>query len=378
MLATAALRAATVLVLAIISTGAARATDYYAAYGALPVGSCTDPAAPCDLAHAMFVSTGPDIRIHIAPSPSVYSPQFTDGSKSMTLIGAGRDATSIGASSSVPNCAITVTTGSVTLQDLKLAPGTGCCSRGVCMTVPDGATAGLALNRVAVQPGGGSRGIDAVTMGSGSANIAIIDSVFSGNADGAIVLTGNGNLQIDRTSLINNWGNSFTTAPLQVSGVVTTSVRNSTFSGNFVDGGVGGISHASTGLLTLSHVTLAGNSGTALSGNVASIDHTIIEGVCQVGGVLGGGYSIESPGSTCGLAGSSLSAVTAAALALGPLADNGGLTPTMLPQAGSVAIDIGGSPCAPVDQRNLPRIPPCDAGAVEVSELLFESGFEGS
>jgi CSLREA domain-containing protein len=54
---------------------------------------------------------------------------------------------------------------------------------------------------------------------------------------------------------------------------------------------------------------------------------------------------------------------------LGPLADNGGPTPTMLPGPGSVAINaLAGAPCPGTDQRGLPRpqVGACDAGAVEI------------
>jgi hypothetical protein len=52
---------------------------------------------------------------------------------------------------------------------------------------------------------------------------------------------------------------------------------------------------------------------------------------------------------------------------LGTLMNNGGPTRTELPNAGSLAIGLGGS-CPAVDQRGLFRTPvgPCDAGAVEV------------
>jgi CSLREA domain-containing protein len=54
---------------------------------------------------------------------------------------------------------------------------------------------------------------------------------------------------------------------------------------------------------------------------------------------------------------------------LGPLGANGGLTPTLLPGAGSAAVDaLVGVPCPGTDQRGLgrPRFGGCDAGAVEV------------
>jgi CSLREA domain-containing protein len=54
---------------------------------------------------------------------------------------------------------------------------------------------------------------------------------------------------------------------------------------------------------------------------------------------------------------------------LGPLGANGGPTPTLLPGAGSAAVDaLVGVPCPGTDQRGLPRprFGGCDAGAVEV------------
>ena len=54
---------------------------------------------------------------------------------------------------------------------------------------------------------------------------------------------------------------------------------------------------------------------------------------------------------------------------LGPLTANGGPTLTLLPGAGSVAIDaLAGVPCPATDQRGLPRprLGGCDAGSVEV------------
>ena len=50
---------------------------------------------------------------------------------------------------------------------------------------------------------------------------------------------------------------------------------------------------------------------------------------------------------------------------LGALGDNGGATPTIVPTAGSPALQ-NGSGCAPTDQRGNPRGEPCTIGAVEV------------
>ncbi len=51
---------------------------------------------------------------------------------------------------------------------------------------------------------------------------------------------------------------------------------------------------------------------------------------------------------------------------LGPLADNGGATETMLPAAASPARRLGTGSCPAVDQRGVARATPCTAGAVEV------------
>lgn len=74
--------------------------------------------------------------------------------------------------------------------------------------------------------------------------------------------------------------------------------------------------------------------------------------------------------------------VTTAALALQPLADNGGPTRTQLPGASSVAVDTGGAvDCSAADQRGYLRIDDdCDVGAIERGALppgpLFGDGFE--
>jgi hypothetical protein len=123
----------------------------------------------------------------------------------------------------------------------------------------------------------------------------------------------------------------------------------------------------------LVNLTLAGNSGMAISANVASIDHVIIEGVCAIGG----DYSVESPGHTYSLSVTSFDDVSAQDLALGNLADNGGFTQTLMPQPTSVAIGIGGPGCEPVDQRNFVRTGPCDTGAVQANpDVIFRSSFD--
>jgi hypothetical protein len=113
---------------------------------------------------------------------------------------------------------------------------------------------------------------------------------------------------------------------------------------------------------------------------------SLIGGDCS-GGVILGGYSIESPGDTCGFDhGTDQVNVSADDLKLGPLADNGGPTMTHALEAGSVAIDVileddcvdAEGELLAADQRGEPRFvglpfgpfepvgDGCDVGAFEV------------
>jgi hypothetical protein len=364
----------------------AHATDYYVAYDGISSGTCTDPAQPCTLGYALGVTSGTDVRLHLGPTPSnsVYLLQKAVlPGDSFTMIGAGSTASVVDVLNGSPgNCALGLTSGTIVLQDIEMGRGSGCCARDVCVNAADGDSAHVKLVRTTINAGtDGGRGIDITTTGTGTASLDVVDSSIQNNGDGGIVFAGNGSINIDRSLFYHDYNDtSYATAPLQVSGSATTSVTNSTFTVNYVNGTTGGISHASSGLLTLDNVTLSGNTGYAISANVASIAHSIIQGACAVGGVLNGGYSVESPGNTCALAGTSQVNVTSPALALGALADNGGATQTLMPQPGSAAIGIGGAGCTAVDQRDYIRVTACDAGAVQADstlpDVVFADGFD--
>jgi hypothetical protein len=365
------------------------ATDYYAAYGAPPTDPCTDPEAPCDLGYAISSASGPDIRIHIAASPSHYPPQHVDGTVSMTLIGAGSLQTTIGSGGyDGPDCAITLATATVVLEDLALGNDlpTGV---GVCLVVPDGGSGSVSLFRtnVAMPPEGSGIGVS--TTGTGTATVHVVDSVLTQNGGGGIVFGGNGSINVERSLFYHNDSylpaDQFTyNSPIDVYGTVTTTVTNSTFTLNLVYGVgavVGGI--RTNGTLILNNDTFSGNYGWAVSAGVASIMHTMIDGGCfALAGVYSGDYSVESPGNTCSLSGTSLINVSNSSLALTALADNGGFTQTLLPQPASVAIGLGGPGCEQVDQRDFVRTTACDAGAVQADatppDKIFDSGFEGT
>jgi CSLREA domain-containing protein len=129
---------------------------------------------------------------------------------------------------------------------------------------------------------------------------------------------------------------------------------------------------------TLEFVTLAGNSATTeadgiyvRSVNAAVLHDTIVAntaaGNCS-GPLVSAGYNLDS-GTSCGLSGAGDLANTDPTL--GPLADNGGPTPTMALLKGSPAIDAADPHCTvKVDQRGVtrPQGPRCDIGAFELEQ----------
>jgi len=111
-----------------------------------------------------------------------------------------------------------------------------------------------------------------------------------------------------------------------------------------------------------------------------TIANSILVGTCAHVSPLAFVRDIESPGNTCNLNGTSTANVSAATLALGPLANNGGLTMTRKPLAGSFAIGkIPAFFCAKFDQRTFVRTAPCDIGSIEsdgLDDILFREGFQ--
>ena len=185
------------------------------------------------------------------------------------------------------------------------------------------------------------------------------------------------------------------------------SIENSTFAGNSIvveaTGLPGGARGAAIGwsstiddsVLILQHVTVVapitlpiGTSGSAIGGYAAAADfslrlyNSILRGSCSfpAGSIDFAVGNLESAGNTCGLS-TDLNTVSvgSTALALGSLADHGGLTPTYLPAAGSAAIDAGNAVfCLETDQRGYPRPlgAGCDIGATETGDVIFANGYE--
>lgn len=180
-------------------------------------------------------------------------------------------------------------------------------------------------------------------------------------------------------------------------------VSRSTFSGNTSLRG-GTITHSAGDLSLRSNTVVAptivqaGTLGTALrileTDAAAQLDlrNNLLRGTCSfanIGVQLDTSYAnVESPGHGCRLDTAPLAAgnqldVAQSALNLGPLADNGGPTPTYLPAAPSVLLDAGRArDCSLRDQRGFERADGnCDIGAVEATAVapeptIFVDGFE--
>jgi uncharacterized delta-60 repeat protein len=168
----------------------------------------------------------------------------------------------------------------------------------------------------------------------------------------------------------NDWGGWATGGPgyggAIFNGSNTLSLLNVTLAANSVQGGA----DAYSGVAPASGASLALAAGTVtLTNSIISC----LPGQTNVYGTVGdGGHNISSDASAAFTAEGSSNSVDPT---LGPLADNGGATPTMALLPGSPALDSGDDLAAPpTDQRGVGR--PCgahsDIGAVEqiVSEPL--------
>jgi CSLREA domain-containing protein len=231
---------------------------------------------------------------------------------------------------------------------------------------------------------GGQRG--AVRTATSFTKLEIRDSAIAGNentaAGGALVLLNDAvGFPVAVTGSTINGNVAPSGGGIHVDEGVATTLENSTISGNTASGadGGGGIltdpaSGNPQGTASLTNVTVTANSapsgaGGGLRNNGAiTVKNTIVSGNnggnCSGGGAISEqGNNLEN-GTSCGLN------VTANPQ-LGPLAGNGGVTPTHAISANSPAADAGAD-CPPpdTDQRGVSRPvgAACDIGAYEFVE----------
>jgi hypothetical protein len=257
---------------------------------------------------------------------------------------------------------------------------------------------------------------------NGSAMLVISDSTFSANSaeatsvgdnlaassDGGAVFSGSNDVSITGSTFNDNHataraaGNTGATASSDGGAIFNGSnaltISNSTLSANSADANADSPNASSFGGALFNGSTALTLLNDTISDNRASAGGSFAEGEAIFNGssttsvantiVAGSGNAacfgvVPAPPSSHNLA-SDMSCnftaagdqqnVTAAMLKLGPLQDNGGPTPTMLPGAGSIAIDAGDDticaapPVNSLDQRGHARPfgTHCDVGAVEV------------
>jgi hypothetical protein len=214
--------------------------------------------------------------------------------------------------------------------------------------VRPGAT--LTLNDLHLRNGRalGSAGAIQVQVGGLNLNRVTISSSHVDGGDGGAIYAQGSTLNIDSSTISGNTADHHAGAIIIDSG--TAAIVNSTITGNSsgFSNLTGGIRN--TGVTTLRNTIVAGNGGLDipnLDGVFTSLGYNIV-------GELG-----TNPGTpTIAVNVGDQLDVATASVHFGPLAPNGGITPTHALLAGSIALDKGHSSGAAADQRGLAR--PCD------------------
>src|SRR4051794_11593166 len=179
------------------------------------------------------------------------------------------------------------------------------------------------------------------------ATLNLINCTISGAqaANGAAIYATNGaTVNIVNSTISGNTATTSAGAVLADGGSVV-NIKNSTITAN----GGGAVKNAG-GTIALRNSIVAGNSGTS----APNVDGTIASSGYNVVGPLGTATMTAATADQLG--------VSDASVALGPLQNNGGTTPTHALLTGSIAIDQGNSSGETTDQRGLTR--PCDDATI--------------
>jgi CSLREA domain-containing protein len=249
------------------------------------------------------------------------------------------------------------------------------------------------VDRVIHNLGGTGAGISGVTISGGS---------VTGNGGG---IENNGTMSLFESTVTDNHASN-TGGGIDNAGIM--GIENVTISGNRSDVHGGGITQ-SVNLLALNNVTIASNIGDAdaetlssglvkgglyVQGGTATFRNTVVAGnldlqpasppvASDCGQDFGAellnsaGFNLIGTTTGCTLDSDAGTNVSNVGAGIGPLADNGGRTPTHALLPGSPAIDAGNpaalasglDACRPADQRGLARggaAGRCDIGAFEL------------
>ncbi len=356
---------------------------YVAATGA-DTSDCSNLSAPClTLAYAVAQSATADV-INIAGG--VYPVNVTI-SKSLTIQGAGMNATLLegGGIAEV----LDLTAGPVTINDLTIKNGDskdyagGIKSSGVNLT----------LTRVKITGNSGHFG-GGVYFKDGTLNMTdclVSDNSSTGSGGGinlsgsgsstitGTTVTGNEGLEAGALSVINTGGVTVTNSTITANSCTRTTSCAGAINFNNQPGII--INSTITGNLSINDAALLTNGGTVTFKN--SIIAFNYRGTnfddCRAPNVpfVSNGYNLKSDTDCGGTVATDIFQTSPALALLGPLQDNGGLTPTVALLVGSPAIDAGTNTlCPATDQRGetRPYNGTCDIGAFEYQPLAGAFG----
>jgi len=348
----------------------------------------------------------------LAGSSIVLASQLVlDSNVEVTIDGSGAPGVAIDGNNAMS--IFNISSGSaVTMQHLSMVNGNSAGSDGGAITNSGTLTLAYAvLSNNSSNSGGGAITSSAtlnvdhstlsnnITLGSGGAldvqdgvstvtNSTVVDNLAAGG--GGVFVAANGTLNLTGDNVSTNHALSANGGGVNGSGYLT--IANSTFSANTASADGGAIFNDKAATINkIVNSTLAGNTAVH-GGNLANAAGTLLlQNSIVANGITGNNCNgTITPGTgfltwpasdtTCG-------AFTLANPVLGPLQNNGGSTFTMLPGAGSAALDAGNAAtcaAAPVnnrDQRGVlrPQGSTCDIGAVEVVVgRIFADNFDGT
>lgn len=276
-----------------------------------------------------------------------------------------------------PGASLLTLDGNLTSRIISVSPGVTILMEGLTFTRGNGVgavnnntggaianNAGFITLRNSVVTGNQTSGVSGGIRNSGSgSSLTIINCLISNNSAGSsaggVQNFSTSTLTIENSTFVGNSANGGTVGGGAIQGNGQVRITNSTFSGNSSTSAGGGIS-SNGSLLLLTNVTITNNSAVTQGGGLhrgttnvnGFVRNTIIAGNNGVGtspDVTNSANGLASQGNNLiGVVGTSTGWVGSDILdqpaVLGPLADNGGFTPTHALLAGSPAID-GGDNC---------------------------------
>jgi trimeric autotransporter adhesin len=353
------LRAVLGCVLVLASTAAAFATNY-------TVTDKSDSAADTgSLRYAINIATDGDtitFASNVIGAIALANGSLTT-SHSITITGPGAGLLTISGNNAVT--VFTVSSGTVSISGLSIAKG----------NAGSGSYGGAILNEGTLILTGCDLFNNASPANNGGAiysvgTLTVVDSIFSGNTTGAGgggAIAASGALTVENSTFSNNTSSA---GGAVFNNAGTATVENSTFFGNNSGSGPGG-GIFNNGAMTVNNSTVAGNVGGGIFNNGGQTV-TVVNSIVA---------DNTPPGNDCGQCGTqSSNNLIGRNPDLGPLQFNGGITQTIMPLPGSLAIGAGMNSTLSTDQRGFARstIGNSDLGAVQTNYLtvtnLSDSG----